>query len=492
MAWLSLLIITILFHLNHRLNSDEGVTLNGAWNLINNRELYKDFIEFIPPGSLFLLYGVWKIFGVSFLSAQIVAILFIFFSALGLGGIYQLITNGKSNLLIPLSFIIFSNWWPIINHNTFNVAFLIWSCYFFIQGLDSYKKIDYFLSGLLVGVAIIFLHQKGLALLWAQIIFFLFLIIVKKQTKHLKSLLIFLSALIPPLLLLCFWPLKTIIYYLIKYPLVGYIGVNHMSFNNLYLSFASLFFCGILLMYLKEKSAKIWFLIFVQVFLLLTCYVLPDYFHISLITFPFFLVIFYLLSNFPQNISKYTLSIVLTIYLLSLLLEPYPISEITSRFVLVLLFVFFSCVRKINNYISGVVWVVFIVSILFINYERFLLSWVSLNKFRNETAEMNKSNCPGEYLYSGPMMPEMYFETRKINATPHSVLITNLQTSDQFVEALNGIKHFNPSCAVLYYPKSLSRFKHNTNNLVENYIRENYLLFDEPIKDLFFYKKKPD
>ncbi len=82
--WLCLLLITILFHSKHILDSDEGVILDGAWNLLNGKKLYIDFFEFITPGSFYIVLWAWKIFGASYWVAKFLSILIIFFSAVGL------------------------------------------------------------------------------------------------------------------------------------------------------------------------------------------------------------------------------------------------------------------------------------------------------------------------------------------------------------------------------------------------------------------------
>ena len=81
--WAIILGIIFLFHFNHYLSADEGVTLNGAWNLYNGQIMYKDFFAFIPPASFYLIFIFWKIFGPSFLVAKLFAIFSIFFGAIG-------------------------------------------------------------------------------------------------------------------------------------------------------------------------------------------------------------------------------------------------------------------------------------------------------------------------------------------------------------------------------------------------------------------------
>src|SRR4051812_41333879 len=54
---------------------DEGVLLNGAERLLNGERIYVDFFEFLPPGS-FLITGAWLgTFGISMLSARLLAVL---------------------------------------------------------------------------------------------------------------------------------------------------------------------------------------------------------------------------------------------------------------------------------------------------------------------------------------------------------------------------------------------------------------------------------
>jgi len=45
LLWLlGLFLITLLLHLRHPLNSDEGLVLAGAWNLLNHQKLYLDLL----------------------------------------------------------------------------------------------------------------------------------------------------------------------------------------------------------------------------------------------------------------------------------------------------------------------------------------------------------------------------------------------------------------------------------------------------------------
>lgn len=179
--WVGLFFASVFFHANHPLNSDEGVILNGAWNLINNRQLYIDFFEFIPPASFYLIFWLWKIFGVSYFIAKFFAIIIVFLSSIGIYKISQEISKNKLNYFLPLLFIVSSVYWPIINHNTFNILFIIWAVYFFLKGLSDYSSKNFLISGLLTGLSILFLQQKGIILLFSLSSFLIILLFKEKN-----------------------------------------------------------------------------------------------------------------------------------------------------------------------------------------------------------------------------------------------------------------------------------------------------------------------
>ncbi len=99
--------------------------------------------------------------------------------------------------------------------------------------------------------------------------------------------------------------------------------------------------------------------------------------------------------------------------------------------------------------------------------------------FRNSTRlvinQINAS-CPGfGTIYSGPFMPNIYFETKKINPTRYSFLITKMNTNEQFVEAANDLKIKAPDCIAVNYA-IVEKFGYTKNNPVDTFIKENYTL----------------
>ena len=84
LLWAATLGLLILLHSIHPLDNDEGVTLEGALNIFNQREIYIDFFEFVAPGVFYIIAFFWKIFGVSYLIAKILAMIALLISALGI------------------------------------------------------------------------------------------------------------------------------------------------------------------------------------------------------------------------------------------------------------------------------------------------------------------------------------------------------------------------------------------------------------------------
>lgn len=441
--WLILFLVLGLFHFKHYADSDEGMVLEGAWNLINGRALYYDFFEFITPGSFYLIYWAWLIFGTHYFIAKLIAILFVFFSAIGVFKISEEVTKSKSAYLTPLVFIISSFYWPLINHNTFFLLFTIWAIYFFIKGLKNYATYDFLLSGLLTGLAILFLQHKGIVILFALSLFLFILFIKNKQLILLKFNLYFIIlSLFPLLILLLKWPTSLLYQSLVAFPLFNYTEANRMPVF-LFLVFF-IFFLLMIWHLKKEKSKSVWLLVFIQLLLFFSTIQRPDLPHISFILFPTICLAPLIYKNIKNTKTKIR-------YLNYLIIAP------------IFLMLFYSLVTYIICFTP----------------------FYSVNN--SKTIQFVNHNCPGSYIYAGPFLPNVYFETRKLNPSPYPILITNHQTRQQFKEARQALEKHQPSCAVLNY-KLVEKFNYNKNNPVDNYIMNNYkFIFGE--RNTLIYKK---
>ncbi len=439
--WLPLICLLALLHSNHFLNSDEGHTLNGAWLIINGKKLYTDFFEFFPPGSYYLLVTWWKIFSVSYLSAKILSLILIFIGAVGL---YRLTTYFDVKCwpwLPPLLFIITSNTWLTINHNTFVIPIAIWAIYSFIKIFkDPANKKLYILAGLLVGITGLFLQHKGAALAFSCMVI-LIILIFKKVISIKYFSLFFASVCVALIPLFLFWPIKTIIYNLIEFPLKHY---SQTTFISLQLWLSTLIIASILFLILiknRKNDYAFLFLGLVQLSFLFSVIQLADWAHIGPILFPVFIM-------YTMLLGKVGCPLVLKIY---------------------------TCCA---------ISVVIIISLVYTKtYFKQLFIKPSPSLYENA-----KIHCPGS-IYSGPFLPELYFEFRKINNLPFSTLITNQHTPEQFALAAQLLEKNPPDCLFLNY-KIVEKYNYNKNNPVDIFFANNYYLYKQLSSDLDLYLKK--
>ncbi len=430
--WLALLLILFFFQSSHSLNSDEGVILEGAWNLINGRQLYFDFFEFIPPASFYLIYLSWLIFGISYFVAKFISLLLVFFSAFFIFKISGQISTSKFNYFPPILFIVSSFAWPVINHNVFNIFFIIIASYFFIKGLANKVNKKYFIyCGLFCGLATLFLQQKGVVLLLICLCCLIILSLIEKSLVWFKQAVMMLVFFLLPLILLIFkWPIKLLYDNLVAFPADHYLTVNKVP---LFLFFLYLVILLANIFLLKRQwSKKVWFLLSLQFGLLLSSLSRPDYFHLSLSVFPLYALIPLILEQAYFKKTDRPLSYLLIIIQAIIIIIP-------------------ACVSLY-----------------------FYPPFSSIDKL--PTINFIKNNCQrSPYIYAGPFNPGLYFETKKLNPTAYSILITGHQTPEQFYQAEKQLEKNRPDCVILNYI-TVAKFNYDKNNPVDNLILTNYEL----------------
>lgn len=423
--WFLFILIIIIFHSSHLLDSDEGVILNGAWNIINGKRLYVDFFEFVSPGSYYLTAIWWKFFSVSYLSAKILALSLLL---LGGVGVFQLGKQFGLKYFIwipPLFFFLSSIFWPIINHNTFSLVFLIWSVVFgFIALKGPNQKFIFFLTGFLCGITTVFLQHKGFIVVSYFSLIFSYLVFLKKKI-YLKSFLFFGVGFIIPLLILCFlWSPLLLFSTLISFPLGHYLETNLVSLILWScVGFFSVILYIIITHFQKNKYTFLYpYLLILQIFLLISVLPRADLHHLTQVLFPFFI-------------------------LLTVVFENIKLKTVFKKLIIIF---FFVCI--------------------------FFFLIISVPLFKKPPSELYQTinyYCQNNSFYSGPFLPGLYFEFRKHNQLPYSILITNQQTPAQFKQAAQILNENPPHCVVLNYTM-VKKFNYTTDNPVDNFIQTHY------------------
>lgn len=429
-GWAIFLLVLLVLNFSYYLDSDEGVVLAGAWNLFNGRHIYSDFFEFIPPGSFYFVLLIWKIFFPNYLLTKLLSVLMIFFAAIGVYKIAKIFTDNKYLLIAPALFLCTSFNWQAINHNTYNIFFIIWSAFFFVRAEKKNNKIDFVLSGLILGISFLFLQQKSLIVLLICALWLLFNFLVKKNNIYLQFILFFIgSCLSATALLLFFAPIKVLYESLVMFPFFNYTETNSLPLNT-WIFFLIITTASFLTLLIKKKTNSIYFLFILQMSLLLSSLPRPDILHITIVLFPLLAIIPTLLQIINQE-QKYKKIFFLPCFLIILLLP-------------------------------------FLTFIKVVNYPPFRF----LNK--NEATNYLEDECrQSQYIYAGPFLPGFYFLTKKLQPTPYSVLITNAHTKQQFLTAAEHLKTNRPQCAIMDY-RMVEKFKYSTDNPVDQFIFSNY------------------
>ncbi len=430
--WALLVLLLSFGHSGHPLNSDEGVVLNGAWGLWNGQEPYTDFFEIVTPGSFYAVYWLWELFGPHYAVAKVFALLCLFLACVGIYLTGRLLASNVFSYVGPLLYALSSLSWPLINHNTFNIVLVIWAVYFFVRSLGAVSIFGIAVSGLTAGVSALFLQHKSALLVLATAAFLAYLWLVEKRSAWLKGLAVYLVCVAVPMLVLLKWPFETLFENLVYFPLFHYVPINRVPLWPFYLACWALIGSFALLRGSFNRLAG--YLMLVQAALLLTALQRTDLMHVSIALAPLLALLPYLqeraaLASKLQRLLQFSPVLVLLMGL------PLGIAAIRLPYLLA----------------SG-------------------------HGETSQLVEFVRTSCDETpYLYAGPFIPGLYYESRKLNATSFSLLLTHFNTAEQFGQARKELEIHKPSCIVTNYAMT-KKFGHDLHNPVDEFISANYKL----------------
>jgi hypothetical protein len=167
-------LLTLLLQRSFIVQSDEGYTLNAAWQVWNGMKMYDDFRLFVAPGSGYAVYLVWKLIGgPSFLAARVLSLLLSFSSIAAVTLI--LVRRGVRSAGLALSVVawaIASAQYVLLNHNAFSSYAAAWLLLLLLRAHDrdrdgGGKLADHFVVGAAAGAVLLFQQTKGLLLIGA-------------------------------------------------------------------------------------------------------------------------------------------------------------------------------------------------------------------------------------------------------------------------------------------------------------------------------------
>jgi len=223
--------LTLLLSQSNILQSDEGHTLNAAWNLWNGRKMYDDFSLFFGPGGGYAVYLVWLLTGSpSFLAARVLSLLLLFSSIVA---VYLLLARrgirGPGLAVAVVAWVLASAQYVPLNHNAFSAYAATWLLLLFLRAQErdrsgeAVRPADHLLVGIAAGVVLLFLQTKGLMLLAATAAFTLFAGRGRRGVRAAAALVTGAAVVVAPLLLV--WRPSVLVREWFLVPLAGgYLG----------------------------------------------------------------------------------------------------------------------------------------------------------------------------------------------------------------------------------------------------------------------------
>ena len=163
---------------------DEGIILQGAQRILDGQVLYRDFFSFFTPGSYYLLAGVFRVFGNSYLVAHTaVAFTGAVFSPITYLLVRRTCSRQTSVLVtilmtitaLPLRFIVMHNW-----------DSTLWAClalYCSVRLLESPSTRWAFAAAACTSLTAFFEQSKGAGALLGLGMGFFIITLIRKQSK---------------------------------------------------------------------------------------------------------------------------------------------------------------------------------------------------------------------------------------------------------------------------------------------------------------------
>jgi len=277
----------VIFASSNSLNSDEGMALNAAWQMWQGKLMFVDFYEFVSPGAEYFTLFSWKIFGVSYLSTKLLAVLFLFFSLLGVFYTSWVITKKYSLSLIAVMFwFLASCFHPLINHNAFSSFVAVWVLLLLFLVVERKSKYLYFLLGAVLAVCFWFLQTKGLSLLFSVSIIIL-IFGPRKIISRVEALVLLLAGFVVLFKILFLpWSINVLYHSLIILPLSN----NYLSTTPICPLYIVVVIFIILLMFsvsFYQRKINMWVLSIMQLGLFMSSWQLMDLAHLLINILPF-------------------------------------------------------------------------------------------------------------------------------------------------------------------------------------------------------------
>jgi hypothetical protein len=296
--------MTLMLARSYLVQSDEGYTLNAAWQTWTGMRMYDDFRLFVGPGTGGLVYWLWRIVGSpSYLAARLLSLALSFSSTTAF---YLLLRrlgiHGLGLAAAVACWLVLSSLCVLLNHNAFSTFAAVWFLLALVRLLHESpngaiarpKTGASALVGVAAGVIFAFLPPKGLLLAFCATI--QLFNIGRKERDYRPTLCLgagFLATIAP--LFIIKNPLVLIRQWLII-PLTGnYLGHTSASFGYLLAAVALL--AGMVWMVARSPHEVLKTLVMVQAALFLSTVHNMEMVHLVINLFPAVIFVFFVIQR---------------------------------------------------------------------------------------------------------------------------------------------------------------------------------------------------
>lgn len=452
--WVTIIFLSFTVFAYHDANSDEGMVLGAAWQLWHSKVMYKDFFEFIAPGSAYTIYWVWKILGeATYISAKLTSILFFLVSAIGIWLITKRLSKRSISACLALAGWFYAvTFMPIINHNGFSSFIAVWVAYCLLLAQDKQKTWLYFITGALGAITAFFLQTKGGFLIAVSFIAPLITPHLTPKQRWQNLMAVGLGAFLTSFALWHEWSLPLLWQSLITYPSQFYWQCS------LSVSWPSIIFIEIATITAWAFWGKVWRY--------------SEYTLLWLIQLGLFLSSI----NLP-NIAHFTINIFPAIIVASIKMGPMLSQDWRDLLP----------VRKIVFLIASIAVMVALIALrlsllIYIpTHNIYVIDWRNKSIMDNMPPLVKNAKT----IYAGPFLPDFYFELNKPNPFPYSMmLVCDKQCEQAMLQAFIKEK---PDVVLLNY-KMVKRLNYNYSSPLDTYIAKNYHFCDKisPLPVLIF------
>ena len=437
---------TLLLHPSPLVQSDEGYTLNAAWQLWNGMRMYDDFRQFVAPGSSTLVYLVWNVVGSpSYLAARLLSLVLSFSSIAAVYiGLRQAGSRGVNLALSVAAWSLASSLYVLLNHNSFSSFAATWWLLCLLRiardeaavASDRRSLIDHALVGAAAGVVCLFLQTKGLLLAGAG---GAFAAVVARPGRRLRSLLAVaagFAAVVAPLALV--WSPGVLIREWFTVPLAeNYLGHTGSSRG---LALAALAIaCAMTWLSWRRRDRRLQALAVAQAALVVSVLHNAEPSHMAINAFPFIMFVSHLIDTRREGRA--------------------PAGGASHHLVM-----------------SGIVALFAVIAVATPGGRRLAASSVlvaDLVDRRPRTVIDGERMAAARTIYAGPFLPGLYYLLGKPNPFFVSETIVCSPACQQRLVA--QLSQVQPELALLQYDM-VRDLAYDQNNPVDTYLRDRYVL----------------